>query len=89
MRRARVLVGVLLALVAGWAAPPLVARGAPVGRSGGARAASVHDTLWQLRSGLQGGTVQAFAYGVASDQKLIGDWNGDGYDTVGLVRGTT
>jgi peptidoglycan/xylan/chitin deacetylase (PgdA/CDA1 family) len=89
MRRVRLLVVVLLALVAAWTAPPLVARAAPVGRSGGARAASVHDTLWQLRSGLQSGTVQTFAYGVASDQKLTGDWNGDGVRTPGVFRAGT
>jgi peptidoglycan/xylan/chitin deacetylase (PgdA/CDA1 family) len=89
MRRVRLPVVVLLALIAVWTAPSLVARAAPVGRSAGARAASVHGTLWQLRSGLQSGTVRTFAYGVASDQKLIGDWNGDGVRTPGVFRAGT
>ena len=89
MRRARLSIVVLLTLVAAWTAPPLVAEAAPVGRSSEARTASVHDTLWQLRSGLQSGTVQTFAYGVASDQKLMGDWNGDGVRTPGVFRAGT
>lgn len=88
MRRIRLLV-VVLALFAAWTAPPLVARAAPVGQSSGARAASVQGTLWQLRSGLQSGTVQSFAYGVASDQKVMGDWNGDGVRTPGVFRAGT
>ena len=69
MRRVRLSIVVLLTLVAGWTAPLLVAEAAPVGRSSGLRAASVHETLWQLRSGLQSGTVQSFAYGVASTRR--------------------
>jgi hypothetical protein len=30
-----------------------------------------------------------FFYGIAGDKPVAGDWNGDGIDTIGIVRGNT
>ena len=35
---------------------------------------------------LEGGTYRTFYYGSAGDIPVVGDWNGDGYDTVGVAR---
>jgi hypothetical protein len=44
--------------------------------------------VWFLRNANSSGhaTVAAFAFGEATDVPLIGDWNGDGTETVGVFR---
>lgn len=41
-----------------------------------------------LSSGTPGPVTMDFAYGRGSDRALIGDWDGDGSDTVGIRRGS-
>jgi hypothetical protein len=45
---------------------------------------------WAIRRNLtaDSGTV-VFAFGRAGDRPVVGDWDGDGVDTVGVVRGNT
>lgn len=40
--------------------------------------------IWSLRA--PNGTVKTFYYGDPNDEPFIGDWNGDGVETVGLYR---
>ncbi|QPC83866.1 peptidoglycan DD-metalloendopeptidase family protein [Phototrophicus methaneseepsis] len=48
------------------------------------------DFSWYLRSSNTTGPAnQVFKYGAPSDQSIIGDWNGDGVDTVGIFRNGT
>ncbi len=42
--------------------------------------------LWFARDNYPGGTTKLFAYGQAGDIPVMGDWNGDGKDTPGVVR---
>jgi peptidoglycan/xylan/chitin deacetylase (PgdA/CDA1 family) len=49
----------------------------------------VRGTTWFLRASNDPAvttTVPAFDFGQASDQRVVGDWNGDGTDTVGVKR---
>jgi beta-glucanase (GH16 family) len=56
-------------------------QGAPVGGSG---------AHYALRNSLgDGGADLAYSYGTSSDVVLVGDWDGDGVDTLGLRRGKT
>ena len=44
---------------------------------------------WFLRSSPTSGAADiAFPYGAPGDLPIVGDWNGDGVDTVGVVRGS-
>ncbi|WP_110515219.1 CHAP domain-containing protein [Herpetosiphon llansteffanensis] len=44
---------------------------------------------WFLRNDLSTGNSHlAFDYGLKSDKAIVGDWDGDGDDTPGVVRGT-
>ena len=48
-----------------------------------------NNATWYLRSSLTtGGATSTFRYGVNGDLPVMGDWNGDGHDTVGVVRTT-
>ena len=50
----------------------------------------VRQRVWYLRnSNTPGVAGTAFAYGALGDRPIVGDWNGDGYISVGVVRGTT
>ncbi|MDX1620154.1 MAG: hypothetical protein R3320_04130, partial [Nitriliruptorales bacterium] len=43
---------------------------------------------YYLSNGLTGGKAdEAFGYGLADDQVLVGDWNADAVDTLGVRRG--
>ncbi len=43
---------------------------------------------WALRNSNSGGTADiTFAYGTAEDAPVVGDWNGDGTETPGVIRG--
>ena len=45
---------------------------------------------WQLRDNVSsGGTTKTVLYGVSGDIPITGDWNGDSYDTLGVVRYNT
>ncbi|ABX03656.1 MAG TPA: CHAP domain-containing protein [Herpetosiphon sp.] len=45
---------------------------------------------WHLSYNLSSGNAElSFNYGLKSDKAVIGDWNGDGIDTPGVVRGNT
>lgn len=47
----------------------------------------VHDGVWLLRTTpTGGGAQQSFTYGRGSDIPLVGDWDGDGTETPGVVR---
>ncbi|WP_182049960.1 CotH kinase family protein [Changpingibacter yushuensis] len=46
-------------------------------------------TVFYLNDGISGDAGSVFSWGVASDEVLVGDWNGDGKDTVALRRGNT
>jgi hypothetical protein len=42
---------------------------------------------WLLRNSASGGPADiAFEYGVPGDVPVVGDWNGDGRDSPGVVR---
>ena len=44
--------------------------------------------MWYARDTASGGAAQhTFSYGAPSDVKVLGDWNRDGIDTPGIVRG--
>jgi hypothetical protein len=46
--------------------------------------------VWQLRSALSSGSAtRRFAFGLAGDAPVMGDWNGDGRGTVGVFRDGT
>ena len=50
----------------------------------------VRQRVWYLRNSNTPGVAEtAFAYGALGDRPIVGDWNGDGYISVGVVRGTT
>jgi SpoIID/LytB domain protein len=53
----------------------------------GASSVAMHDPktgIWSLR--MPNGSVKTFYYGDPKDEPFIGDWNGDGIETVGLYR---
>ncbi len=63
----------------------------PTPRSGGLPAA-FNDGVWTLGGSFDDESVEApmsFRFGQAGDIPVIGDWNGDGIQTVGVVRGNT
>jgi len=48
-----------------------------------------HDGVWYLRTTLTSGPANTtFSYGRTGDIPVMGDWDGDGDDTVGVVRQT-
>jgi hypothetical protein len=48
-----------------------------------------HDATWYLRNSLTSGVATStFRYGTGGDIPVMGDWDGDGHDTVGVVRAT-
>lgn len=48
-----------------------------------------HDGTWYLRSSMTSGVATStFRYGISTDIPVMGDWDGDGDDTVGVVRAT-
>ncbi len=58
--------------------------------------ASYQHGKWLLKQVATRGRVQRFSFGPAgksgdraTDRAVVGDWNGDGRDSVGLVRGNT
>ncbi|GAA5528357.1 M23 family metallopeptidase [Herpetosiphon gulosus] len=47
-----------------------------------------HQTKWHMRYNLSNGNADfSFNYGQANDIPIVGDWDGDGKDTPGVVRG--
>ncbi|MFI5958759.1 hypothetical protein [Cryptosporangium sp. NPDC051539] len=66
-------------LLCGW--------GAPASAAGPDGPALVHRGDWYLRTSPSGGPAQsAFRYGTGGDLPVMGDWDGDGRETVGVVR---
>ncbi len=51
-------------------------------------AGMVRDTTWYLSESLGEGATLNFEYGKPDDVFVMGDWNGDGTKTPGVVRGT-
>lgn len=52
--------------------------------------AVVRGNTWLLRTSLTPGFAdESFSYGSASDEFLMGDWDGDGVKTPGVFRGNT
>jgi hypothetical protein len=69
---------------------PATPAAAAVGQPASARAGVVRGSTWLLRTSLSGGSAQVqFNFGLAGDQKLMGDWNGDGTRTPGVFRNGT
>src|SRR5512133_521170 len=63
---------------------------AAVGQPSGARPGVGRDRAWMLRTTLTPGPAQVqFAFGLAGDRKVMGDWNGDGTRTPGVFRDGT
>jgi hypothetical protein len=55
--------------------------------AGTAKPAIFNNGMWYLRNALSSGPANAvFRYGRSGDLPVMGDWNGDGNDTVGLAR---
>jgi hypothetical protein len=50
--------------------------------------ARFHDGVWTIQPSPSPATV-SFTFGQPGDQPVIGDWNGDGDDEVGVLRGNT
>ncbi|MEP7053747.1 MAG: hypothetical protein ABI912_00680 [Actinomycetota bacterium] len=60
---------------------------APAAAAGAAKPAIFDRGAWYLRNSLSSGSAnQTFRYGRTGDLPVMGDWNGDGTDTVGLAR---
>ncbi len=57
-----------------------------VGQPAKAQAATVRGNTWYLRFGLASGSYIQFQYGLATDRKVIGDWNGGGTRHPGVFR---
>lgn len=80
-RGARIGAAVAL-LVAGVVAAP-----GPAAAAGAAKPAIFHDGTWYLRNSATSGPANTtFRYGRGGDLPVMGDWNADGNDTVGLAR---
>jgi len=60
----------------------------PAAAAGPAKPAIFHEGTWYLRSSAStGAATTTFRYGIAGpDMPVMGDWNGDGDDTVGVAR---
>jgi predicted chitinase len=92
-RPRRPALGWLMALLAGCVisgavvvAPPAVAAPVVADRAAVVRVAAGHLT-WLVRTSPGGGNAQvSFAYGVAGDIPVWGDWNNDGTKTPGVFR---
>jgi hypothetical protein len=55
----------------------------------GSKPAIFHEGRWLLRSSFTSGVATSdFKYGRSGDLPVMGDWDGDGHDTVGVVRFT-
>jgi hypothetical protein len=53
----------------------------------GSKPAIYNSPVWYLRSSLTSGVATStFTYGRSGDLPVMGDWDGDGHDTVGVVR---
>jgi peptidoglycan/xylan/chitin deacetylase (PgdA/CDA1 family) len=52
-------------------------------------AVTVRGDTWRIRGAAAGGGDLVFRYGRAGDLPVMGDWNGDGVTTPGVVRGRT
>jgi hypothetical protein len=84
-RRARVALLAALAIAALLAQPSGVA----AQPAAGSKPAIFHDGTWYLRASLSTGVATStFRYGRSGDIPVMGDWDGDGDDTVGVVRFT-
>lgn len=75
-RRAAVVVGTVAALL--FLGAPAAAKGGEVGGSGSA---------YHLTDGWNARTDRTFEYGRADDRVYVGDWDGDGRDTLAVRRG--
>jgi len=64
---------------------------APAGaQPAGSKPAIIDNATWYLRNSLTSGVAtNTFRYGIRGDIPVMGDWNGDGHDTVGVVRTNT
>jgi len=81
--RTRVVLALALAAAGAWVHPP--ASGAQVPAS--SKPAIFDDGTWYLRDSLSPGpATSTFRYGRAGDIPIMGDWDGNGTDTVGVVR---
>lgn len=67
------------AVVVGGPSPASLAQGPPIGGSG--------DRYYLRNSHGPGGADVAFAFGLSSDVVLVGDWDGNGSDTLAVRRG--
>jgi len=74
------------ALVVGTVAA-LTLLGAPAGAKGGEVGGS--GSVYHLTDGWNARTDRTFAYGRAGDRVYVGDWNGDGRETLAVRRGAT
>jgi hypothetical protein len=85
LARAVVVVGLLFGVVG---AGPVASHAAVV--TPAPKPAIFRNGLWLLRNSLSTGAAdRAFVFGRTGDFPVMGDWNGDGTKTVGVVRGST
>jgi hypothetical protein len=81
----RLIVVAALAIAGGFVLPANAAA-QPVG----SKPAIFNNANWYLRNSLTSGVATStFRYGTDGDIPVMGDWNGDGHDTVGVVRTNT
>jgi len=55
----------------------------------GASGSNTWDVVNRNQNGIPPSQHIRFPYGRATDKPIVGDWNGDGIQTVGVVRGST
>jgi len=85
-RAAAVLAVVALSTAVGGLVQPTAAGAQPAPPS---KPAIFHNGNWYLRDTLTTGVATStFRYGTPGDHPVMGDWDGDGDDTVGIVRTT-
>ena len=83
MTRTRARLAAVAALAAAVAATTAgTAAAAPPDRPG-----VIENNTWQLRNSLSAGApTTTFSYGTGNDVKVVGDWDGNGTKTAGVVR---
>ncbi|MEP7054725.1 MAG: hypothetical protein ABI912_05700 [Actinomycetota bacterium] len=85
LARATVVVGLLFGVLG---ASPVVSYADVV--TPAPKPAIFRNGLWLLRNSLTSGAADsAFVFGRSGDFPVMGDWDGDGTKTVGVVRGST
>jgi hypothetical protein len=79
--------GAVMALVLGSVAPSYATGPIPPETNNGSKPAVFRNGVWYLRTYVAPVSITTFGFGRAGDIPVMGDWNGDGSKTAGVVRG--